>query len=367
MDPEIASCVKTPPPDVRRSWRFWRRVAIANLAAAVIVLGFNGVFAEPVLWSKRIFFFGIALIYTTPVSAMLGLGLPSVIPRLSHLRPELQWTGRFIAILLLTAIGLSVGGFVLVAAGWLRPAAYWRQILGSFSLAAVIAVSIATTISIFESLRTRLDETTIALKTKELEEERARKLASEAQLASLESRIHPHFLFNTLNTIAALIQEDPKKAERTVGQLASLLRWSLDASTSGSVPLCQEIRVVRDYLEIESARFGDRLRTEIDIDPEIAEVAIPPLSIQTLVENAVKHGISTRRHGGRIQVRGRRNGTGILIEVADNGEEFATATFPPGHGLDNLRGRLRAAYGDAAAVRLSNGGGWTTAMIEIRS
>ena len=160
------------------------------------------------------------------------------------------------------------------------------------------------TIGIYRTLRERLEETTLQLRTKELERERALKLATEAQLASLESRIHPHFLFNTLNSISSLIPEDPVRAERLVEQMAALLRFSLDAHQSGLVPLERELKIVGDYLEIERARFGDRLRYQIDVPADLSQSQIPPLSLQTLVENSVKYAIAPDRAGGEIRITG---------------------------------------------------------------
>src|SRR5205823_3935058 len=124
------------------------------------------------------------------------------------------------------------------------------------------------------------------------ERERALKLATEARLSSLESRIHPHFLFNTLNSISSLIQEDPVRAERLIERMAALLRFSLDSTNAGLVPLYQEMKIVRDYLEIERARFGDRLGFEVNIPAEFDRFEVPPLAIQTLVENSVKYAVS---------------------------------------------------------------------------
>ena len=208
------------------------------------------------------------------------------------------------------------------------------------------------TIGIYRTLRERLEETSLQLRTKELERERALKLATEAQLASLESRIHPHFLFNTLNSISSLIPEDPVRAERLVEQMAALLRFSLDAHQSGLVPLARELKIVGDYLEIERARFGDRLRYEIDIPADLNESQIPPLSLQTLVENSVKYAIAPDRVGGEIRITGAGSNGDFRVEVSDPGPAFQLESAPAGHGLDNLKGRLSAIFGDRAQLML---------------
>jgi LytS/YehU family sensor histidine kinase len=169
---------------------------------------------------------------------------------------------------------------------------YWREFQGSYPFSIVITLAVGLTLTTYQTLRHQLQSATLQLRTKQVEQERAYKLLAEARLSSLESRLHPHFLFNTLNSIAALIPRDPQRAEDTVGKLASLLRFSLATSQSGFVTLAQELKFVRDYLEIESTRFGARLQYEIDVPDALMELKTPPMALQSLVENAVKHVVA---------------------------------------------------------------------------
>src|SRR4029077_3465440 len=150
----------------------------------------------------------------------------------------------------------------------------------------------------------------------------ARRIAAEAQLASIESRVQPHFLFNTLNSIAALTHDDPAGAERMTGQLASLLRSSLDSTATPLVPLDQELQVVRAYLDIERVRFGDRLRYTVDLGDGTAPLPVPRMALQTLVENSVKYAVSPRREGGSICLRARTRDGRATIMVEDDGPGF---------------------------------------------
>ena len=159
-------------------------------------------------------------------------------------------------------------------------------------------LTIGLFITAYELMRQRLDAATLALRTKERDEAEARRLAAEAQLASIESRVQPHFLFNTLNSIAALVHDDPAGAERMTTQLSSLLRSALDSTAVPLVPLDEELRVVRAYLDIERVRFGDRLRYDVDLGDGTAAAAVPRMALQTLVENSVKYAVSPRREGG---------------------------------------------------------------------
>jgi LytS/YehU family sensor histidine kinase len=219
--------------------------------------------------------------------------------------------------------------------------------------------------SLYEAQRSRLETMTLELRARELEGERDRKLALQARLASLESRLQPHFLFNTLNAISALIQDDPDRAERMVERLAALLRFSLDASERGLVPLADELKIVTAYLEIERARLGERLTYTLDVDPEAAGREVPPLTIQTLVENSVKHAIAPRPGGGRIRVTASAAGDRLQLAVWDDGPGFTAAALRPGHGLDNLQSRVAARYGAAATLTIAPANGGTRVTITL--
>ena len=196
-----------------------------------------------------------------------------------------------------------------------------------------------------------------------MEHERAYKLLAEARLSSLESRIHPHFLFNTLNSIAALIPTDPVRAEDTVGKLASLLRFSLNANQSGLVPLSQELKIVRDYLEIEKTRFGARLSYKIDVPESLSDVRVPPLALQSIAENSVKHVVSQRAQGAIIRVTGSNNSGRIRLEIIDDGPGFSLDAITPEHGLGNLIARLDLLFGGAGQLDVSRAGGKTTVSL----
>jgi LytS/YehU family sensor histidine kinase len=208
-------------------------------------------------------------------------------------------------------------------------------------------------ITSFETLRYKLQAATLELRTRQVEQERAYKLLAEARLSSLESRIHPHFLFNTLNSIAALIPRDPQLAEDTVGKLASLLRFSLYANQSGLAPLSQELKIVRDYLEIEKTRFGPRLRYEIAIPEALQDANVPPLALQSLVENSVKHVVSERSQGATIQINGSEEAGRILLEVSDDGPGFSLDAITPEHGLGNLIARLDILFGSDGRLEVA--------------
>ena len=168
--------------------------------------------------------------------------------------------------------------------------------------------------------------------------------ATTARLQELQSRIRPHFLFNTLNSAIALVREEPAKAEAMLEDLAELFRQAL-ADPGESVTLADEIALAERYLAIEQVRFGDRLRVRWDIDPASHSARLPPLLLQPLVENAVKHGVEPSPEGARLRIRTERRGGLVVIEVVNSLPplRWADAPLPRGHGiaLDNVRDRLR--------------------------
>lgn len=177
----------------------------------------------------------------------------------------------------------------------------------------------------------------------------------EARLQALQARINPHFLFNTLSSIAGLIAEAPERAEAVVLKLAKLFRYTLTATERGEkVRLIEELAIVRSYLEIEQERFGERLQFQIDIQGDVESVTLPGLTIQPLVENCVKHGLKNKRKHGQIVVRASVREDHCYLVVEDNGVGMSALFTHNGHGLASVQNRLALAYGEAARMRLTN-------------
>ncbi len=206
----------------------------------------------------------------------------------------------------------------------------------------------------------------------EMSLEEQKRLVLEARLDALQRQINPHFLFNTLNSIAALVRSQPELAREMTVKLANILRALLkDHDTY--VPLSQELRFTDDYLDIEVVRFGtDKLRVEKEIDPRTLEVLVPSILLQPLIENSIKHGLEPRIHGGTVTVRSRLEGERIVIEVADDGVGIgqrpasALRRDGAGIGMKNVQERLEVLYGDQARFDVvSNPGRGTLVSIEI--
>ena len=293
-----------------------------------------------------------SLIYSTLIGLPTAFLLNWVGFRYSERFPRLIFL-IYIAVLFCTAtVGCFAGAGFLQVIGIVPHGFYWREIRTSFPICIVITLVVGLSITSYETLRHRLQSATLELRTRQMEQERANKLLVEARLSSLESRIHPHFLFNTLNSIASLIPTDPKRAEDTVGKLASLLRFSLNANHASLVPLAQELKIVRDYLEIESTRFGPRLRYQISVPETLSNLKVPPLALQTLVENSVKHVAAQRSEGSSIQIDGETSSAGSNSKSSTTARIFPCGNLTRTRARQPLR-RLELLYGDRGQLDVS--------------
>jgi two-component system LytT family sensor kinase len=185
---------------------------------------------------------------------------------------------------------------------------------------------------------------------------------AQAQLDVLRMQLQPHFLFNTLHTISAFMQEgEIDAADRMISRLSDLLRLALETAGAQEVPLRQEMDFLRRYLEIQQIRFQDQLRVTIDVPDDLLDAAVPSLLLQPLVENAIKHGVTPRAEGGEVSVRVARDDGDLHIAVRDDGPGLpASSQHPPagspgsGVGLANTRARLVQLYGDKHRFTVGN-------------
>lgn len=191
----------------------------------------------------------------------------------------------------------------------------------------------------------------LELRASELETQLTR-----ARLDALKMQLQPHFLFNTMNAITVLVrQQRGPEAEETIARLCDLLRFVLDDALAQEVPLRRELEYLGLYLSIEQLRFADRLQVAIDADPAILDAAVPHMSLQPIVENAVRHGVGASEAGGTIRLTASRVADDLVVEVTDDGPGLPPAEpARRGIGLDNTRARLRQLYGDRASLSIAN-------------
>jgi sensor histidine kinase YesM len=312
--------------------------------------------------------FLISLIYASIIGTAAHLVLPVLADRLAGRSRVLHWLGLAGGLAGLAVAGSLVAGTVASALGLFGGGSRWEAQRTSLGISLVLTLSAGLVIALYESTRNRLAEAGERLRARELDMERARRLTADARLASLESRLHPHFLFNAIAAIAGQVREAPEHAERLLVEFAGLLRASLDTTRRHTVPLEEELTILRAYLEIEQARLGERLAWKLEVPGELLEWPVPPFTLHTLVQNSVKHVAAARPKGAEIRVQAWRAGERLALSVWDDGPGLDLAAAPAGHGLETLRARLTVLYGGEAALEAAReaGGGSVTVVLPAR-
>ena len=259
---------------------------------------------------------------------------------------------RPIARLALFAVALVGGAFL---GEWVVLWIQWgdRPAVGVEALLpyAMRWVPVGAAVAVILRLRRHAGELAVRLHDAELTRLQLERQQVEVQLQVLQSQIEPHFLFNTLATVRRLYQTDPPRGRETLSGFIHYLRASLPQMRQRETTLGQELDLIVAYLDVLRVRMGERLKVMIDVDPVLRSRRLPPLSLATLVENAIKHGLASLPEGGTIEIRAWLDGDRLKVRVADTGVGL-NASGGSGMGLANLRVRLRGLYGDDAALRL---------------
>lgn len=327
-----------------------RNVLIVNTIIGLGLAALNFLFAPTsdlqALWSYLV----VNMIHSQIIGAIAAIVLPRVAIRLGRRPGPRMWVLYVATLVAVAAAGTALAVVALWLAQLLPAAAIVPRFLGSVRIAVIITLLVGIAAYFIESLRHQSEFTSRQLKEQQLLHERAQKLAAEARFSSLQSRLQPHFLFNTINSILALIREDPAGAEQMLQRLSRLLRYALESQQRTTVSLGDELKLVTDYLAIEQTRFGRRLRFAIDVPDDLRAWPVPPYALQTLIENSMKHAAGARREGASLQIAARREAAALLLQVRDDGEGFLLADIPAGRGLDTLIQRLYMLYQGQAAL-----------------
>lgn len=303
-----------------------------------------------------------SLIHASIYGLSFGLFASFLAERFEWLPAFWRWSSALLAIVLIAIAATFVIQMILQTFHYeTAENEFWYKAATVSLIAVIVGISVRG----YESVRTQIQTAKLQLRTQQLERERTLKLLSEARLASLESRLHPHFLFNTLNSISALIVEDPAVADAMVQRLARLLRASLDACEQDRVSLQQELDLTTDYLSIEQTRFRERLSYRVDVPTELSQVSVPPIVLQPLVENSVKFAIAPRPEGGSIAIFARRDSHELELEVWDDGPGFTMDMIQAGHGLETLQSRLQVALGPESKLEVLSKAGGTAVRLRL--
>ncbi len=193
----------------------------------------------------------------------------------------------------------------------------------------------------------------VNFKQSEIEKWRLEAAVKDAELIALKSQVNPHFIFNSLNNIRSLVIENPEKAREMITHLSGLLRYSIQFNNKEKVTLEDELEIVQNYLNLESIQFEDRLEYKLEVKPETMDMMIPPMAIQLLVENAIKHGIATLPRGGRVHIRSSLENNTLLVEVINTGQ-LKHGINGTGIGLKNASERLKLLFGKLSDLTIKN-------------
>ncbi|HEV3410558.1 MAG TPA: histidine kinase, partial [Chthoniobacterales bacterium] len=252
-------------------------------------------------------------------------------------------------VLAIIFVTFAFGFFALV-----RPGVSPFQMQGPMAVIAVLVLFVGNNFIIF-SIWSGIYFGVAYLKRQrrlEIESYQAQTALAEAELRGLKSQLNPHFLFNSLNSLRALVVENPPHAQQAITELAAIFRYQLKSGERSLVPLRDELETVEQYLALEVIRFEDRLVVESEIDPNALPLLIPPFALQTLVENAVKYGVSREAGAGRIRLAAALRDERLEISVGNNGTLRGSSGDSTGVGLTNLRTRLRLLFADRASLDL---------------
>ena len=327
-----------------------RTAAFIFVITIVVAVGLT--YGNPERWA-------VNLVTSFVFSFCIGMSIHAILhlftKRLERLTPRYRIAALFAIYLFGGFAGTEVGYVILKYAyfgGTFDIGNHFRLVLFNLVLATIFGSAAVVYYSLLRTASTMARK----LKEKEVNEERLERLKARAELEALQAKVNPHFLFNTLNSIASLISENPAVAEATVEKLSGLFRYTLQRGENRTVRLNEELEIVRSYLEIEKVRFGDRLGFAITADGTLDDLGIPPLIIQPLVENSIKHAIALDPAGGSVEVRAERTGDSCVITVTDSGRGFASSGDGAGFGLKSIRERLNLVYGSRAALEIAREG-----------
>lgn len=291
--------------------------------------------------------YSVSMLFVTWLALVIAVALCKLRALLQRLPGHMSYVGVWLLIVLIVLVASAV-------ARWLDGALQMQLIGSSMSafvrdnvlIAALLGAAMLRYFYVLAQWQARLAAVT------------------RAQVEALQARIRPHFLFNSMNTVAALIRVDPAAAERTVEDLSELFRAALGQHDIGDGTLGEELALIERYLAIEQLRLGTRLHVQRELDDLPADFPLPRLLLQPLVENAVRHGVQPLREGGEVSLRGQREGDGVRIEISN-----PLPTTPPepgnGHGLDSVRRRIAYRYGPLAKVQAGPQGDRFVVLLQL--
>jgi len=315
------------------NYKFILRMACFVIFATVLLFSLT-IFISGKLWWPDIW---EIFIYVSCCTFFCSLLLNMLYEQISLL-PRLIF---FLVFTVLSSLGVGIG--LMMSSLILQGRVNFNN---NYLLVIIVGVVFSSGITLFEVHKLKLEEKIARLKKAELENEQLRRLESEARFNSLQAKLNPHFLFNTLNSLAALVYDNPQMVEKSIVRLSELYRSVLSISNKTYIPVKQEIDLIRDYLELEKLRFGDKMIYSFHYLKNIENIKIPGLLIEPLVGNVVKHVLEKQKETVIIDISVQVDKKYVKISVSDNGPGFKTGSISSGYGLNSIRERLTLLYGE---------------------
>jgi sensor histidine kinase YesM len=316
------------------------------VATLLYTLGFNTVIAVLI----TLVGFGQGFMVNLIMSQCIGCSICGCVALIHcYFHPDRHWV-RWVALALTLVVGGLIGTFMGAVLSGIPPR-YFLHEYGLLIRILILSAIFGAVISYFFSARGQLSDSREKLQEERILRLSLEKQSAETQLRLLQAQVEPHFLFNTLSNVLSLIDTDREKAKTMLSHLSRYLRTSLARSRMPATTLSQEMEMIRSYIRIFKIRMGDRLCYDIDIPDSLADVSLPPMLIQPLVENAILHGLEPKLANGKVTIKASINENTMRIEVEDNGRGLHE-TDPAGTGLSNVRERLGSLFGNKGRLIL---------------
>ncbi len=337
----------------------WGAMALLYAVQSAVRMGPDGELAFPRIAVSSLVSFAPCVVLT-PIVALLAL---------RYRFAEQTWRRSALVHLAGLTAFVVIAGPMMVALEWLLPWQRFAHPVARIRWGALYYLAPDTLIYVLVVAAVQAIAYGRETRERALGEARLRAELADARLHALSAQLQPHFLFNTLNAISALVRDEPARAEQLLARLSELLRHALRATTSVETSFGEELAFLEKYVDIQEARFGPRLQVTFDIGPDLVDVRVPSLLLQPIVENAIRHGIA-RRRTGHVEIAAHRVGPLLSIHILDDGVGLPSdGSLTEGVGLTATRARLRQYYGDDFTFELANrreGGAACALMLPIR-
>jgi len=316
-------------------WSDIKYVSIGIIVITIIISLFD--------FHPNLYFWFIEILRNLVISASISFTIffLSIILRVNKV--ILKWS-YFLLTTILFAFGGFLGGLIAWGINDLLFGFNITHPVFYFIITSALAIIFGLIVYGYISIQDKFKKTAAKLAEKEIVEQKLINLKTKAELEALRAKVNPHFFFNTLNSIASLIPENPEKAEEMVERLSHLFRYTLDTSYHELVKLSEEMEFINEYLEIEKVRLVERLNYKLEFDDKLVDFSIPGMLLQPLVENSIKHGISHLKRGGEISISCKKEDENCVIQIVDSGVGFDKSTITEGFGLNGVKERLNLHY-----------------------